>query len=288
MMKPANWVWLRWGLRRVPVWARVLVPVVLAAAPTAVAAEPAAGNKGAYSLFDPTPRELLRELSPDRPDATESPVTVDAGHFAVEASLFDWSRDGGDEAFSVMATNLKVGVTPDVDFQVVFDAYTWEDLESGDGAEGFGDVTLRAKCNLWGNDGGRTALALLPFVKVPTGTELSNGEMEGGLAVPFAVELTGRAGLGLMAVFAGEYDDEGGGHGFVFLHSAVVGLALTDRLGVFNEFVGLARESRYEPYYSGGFTFAVSDDLLLDCGTQIGLDGDARDIAVFAGFSRRF
>jgi hypothetical protein len=171
---------------------------------------------------------------------------------------------------------------------VVFDVYSWDEPEAGDGAEGFGDVTFRAKWNLWGNDGGRTALDLLPFVKVPTGTELSNGEAEGGVAIPFAVDLNDRASLGLMAVFASEYDDSDGGHEFVFLHSAVIGIALTGRLGMFNEFVGLARDSGYEPYYSSGFTFAVDDELVLDCGTQVGLDGDAQDISVFAGFSKRF
>ena len=54
---------------------------------------PATSEKSNYNLFNPTPNSLLRELSPDRPDATESPLTVDAGRFAVEMSLFDFRRD---------------------------------------------------------------------------------------------------------------------------------------------------------------------------------------------------
>ena len=34
-----------------------------------------------------------------------------------------------------------------------------------DGAEGFGDMEIRLKHNLWGNDEGATALALMPFIK---------------------------------------------------------------------------------------------------------------------------
>ena len=46
------------------------------------AADPAPADKRHYHLFNPTPRELLREMSTDRPDVTESAFTVDAGHRA--------------------------------------------------------------------------------------------------------------------------------------------------------------------------------------------------------------
>lgn len=41
-------------------------------------------DKSGYSLFKPTPRQFMRELTTDRPDQTESPYTVDAGHFQVK------------------------------------------------------------------------------------------------------------------------------------------------------------------------------------------------------------
>jgi hypothetical protein len=41
-------------------------------------------DKSRYNLFHPTPDNLLRELATDRPDKTESPTTVDAGHFQFE------------------------------------------------------------------------------------------------------------------------------------------------------------------------------------------------------------
>jgi hypothetical protein len=56
------------------------VGATASARPAAVAATGPA-DKSAFSLFNPTPRELMREMSTDRPDTTESPYTVDAGHF---------------------------------------------------------------------------------------------------------------------------------------------------------------------------------------------------------------
>ena len=38
-------------------------------------------DKSVYHLFNPVPREYLRGMNTDRPDQTESPYTVDAGHF---------------------------------------------------------------------------------------------------------------------------------------------------------------------------------------------------------------
>ena len=245
-------------------------------------------DKSHYTIFDPTPRELWRDLSPDRPDATESPYTVDAGAIVIEASYFDWRRNGGDESHTVMASNLKVGLTNDTDLQLVFDTFTWENPRTGAGAEGFGDVQLRLKHNVWGNDGGDTAFAIFPFIKIPTGTALSNGEVEGGLILPFGMDLADGVGLGLMAEIDAVYDEGSDDHDVEFLHSAVLGFDLSERLGLFTEYIGITGPSPYEAYFAGGFTLSLGDDLVLDWGTQVGLNDAAEDLGVFGGFTKRF
>lgn len=260
-------------------------------AAVASAGEPIAptepSRSGPYTLFNPTPRDQWRELSPDRPDTTESPITVDAGAWVVEASYFDWTRDRGDDTYTVMSTNLKVGLTERIDLQTVFDAYTWEDPATGAGTEGFGDVTMRLKYNLWGDDGGKTAFALFPFVTIPTGTDLSTGEVEGGLILPYSIDLDAGPSLGLMAEFDAVHDgiDD---YDLEFVHSAVLGFDLTDRLGLYTEYVGVAGPGDYEAYFSNGVTFSVTADLIFDAGAQVGLNDAAEDIGVFGGFTKRF
>ncbi|MEH2266569.1 hypothetical protein [Nostoc sp.] len=74
-------------------------------------------DKSQYNLFNPTPRELWREFSTDRPDKTETPFTVDAGRFTMEADLFIYTRDvnnkEGDDVktFNYFIPNFKVGLT---------------------------------------------------------------------------------------------------------------------------------------------------------------------------------
>ncbi len=164
-------------------------------------------DKGGYTLFNPVPNASLRELSPDRPDKTESPYTVDAGHFQLEMDFANYTYNQSDgtttKAWNVAPVNFKVGLLNNVDLQFVFDNYLHvrtDDRVAGISVtqSGVGDFTTRLKVNLWGDDGGQTAFALLPFVKFPTSTDhLGNNAVEGGIIFPLAVKLPGDFDLGL-------------------------------------------------------------------------------------------
>jgi len=55
---------------------------------------------------------------------------------------------------------------------------------------GFSDVVSRLKLNIWGNDGGKTALSVSGNVKFPTASdELGNGQYEGGPSMEFAAQI---------------------------------------------------------------------------------------------------
>lgn len=247
-----------------------------------------ASQDGKWSLLNPVPAASMREMSTDRPDTTESPFTVDPGHYQLEMSFFDYSRDegGNSEVWSFGQINFKAGLLPNTDLQLLFDAWTEERTSKTN--SGFGDVTLRLKQNLWGNSGGTTALALMPYIKIPTGAELSNGEWEGGLIVPLGIKLTDRISVALMA----EMDivsDESGGHEFEWVHSATMGIGLTDRLGMYVELVGIAGEQiEYQALFDTGVTFSVTDNVIVDAGVRIGMNRAAEDFAVFSGMSIRF
>ena len=56
-------------------------------------AEAASPAKRGHSIAHATPDSLMRDLSADRPDLTESPYTVDAGHFQLEMDVLRYARD---------------------------------------------------------------------------------------------------------------------------------------------------------------------------------------------------
>ncbi len=236
-----------------------------------------------------------RELAADRPDSTENPITVEPGATQVETSLWSYSQDdegGGDfESWVFGETNIKFGLTDDTDVQFVLAPYVYETERTAGGGrttkDGFGDIEMRLKWNLWGNDGGETSFAFFPYVKIPTGTKVSNDEWEGGLILPFATDLSENWGLGLQ-VQADRLYDEDAGHYWSYSHTAVLGTSITDDLGVYVEYLGVASELPYEAYFSGGFTFAINQNFQWDIGVLAGLNTAAQDLSVFQGFTWRF
>jgi hypothetical protein len=283
----------------------LLLGSALAAASAPAGEKPTAPNKSAYHLFHPTPREAMRELSTDRPDQTESPFTVDAGHVQVEMDLatFTYDRYNPDradvrvESWSFGAVNFKVGLLNNVDFQVLvqpFNTVRFSDRAAGTTTrlDGFGDVTLRTKINLWGNDGGTTAFGLMPFVKLPSASDdLGNDAVEGGLIIPLGIDLGGGWRMGLMTEVDILEDADAHGHHAEWVNSITVSRGLTDRLGAYVEFFSVVSAEPHTPWVGAvdvGLTYAVSDDIQLDCGVNLGLTRAADDVNPFVGLSWRF
>jgi len=269
--------------------------VLMAASGAAAAAD----NKSGYSLQRPTPDSQLRDMSTDRPDKTESPYTVDAGRFQIETDLIAYTRDSESglttHAFDVMPFNLKVGLTSDTDLQLVYGAWSHVRTSGGGLTEresGFGDLVVRLKHNIWGNDGGKTAFAVMPFVKVPTNNVASlNNDVEGGIIVPLAIDLGRGMGLGLMTEVDILRTEDGRSYEPTFINSATVSFELTDRLGLYTEvFVERSAESGAETIvtFDTGLTYAVTENLQLDAGANIGVTDAADDLNVFVGMSQRF
>ena len=257
-------------------------------------------DKAGYTLFHPTPRAQMRELSTDRPDQTESSYTVDAGHVQVEMDLvkYTYDRTAGVRAASqaLAPFNLKLGLWNNVDLQFVGEPYVREELDSASHpalkAAGAGDLQTRLKLNLWGNDGGKTAFAVMPFVTWPTASrDLGNGEMEGGIILPLSISLGERFGLGLMTEVDFRRDAVGGGYHTDFVNSITLSCDLTDRLGGYVEFFSVVSEepgSAWQGQFDVGATFGLTADVQLDAGVNIGVTDSAPDWQPFVGVTLRF
>jgi len=254
----------------------------------AVTLTPALAAADTYSVFNPRPRAELRELSTDRPDTTESPISVDAGHVQIELDLIAVGLDRGavdTSTIDVAAANLKVGVTERVDLQLVVEPYHREVIGSGGtdmASSGYGGTTLRVKANLWGNDGGATAAALLPFVSRAGGT------WGAGLAVPIGFELPGGFGSAVMPQL--EVADIGGASALTGMFTATTSHDVVGPVAAYVEAaVALAGTASDDVAVQadGGLTFGVSDDVQVDVGTRVGVIGDVPDVEVFLGLAAR-
>jgi hypothetical protein len=260
-------------------------------------------DKSGYSLFDPTPDDLLRKFAPDRPTKGFSVRTVDAGHFELETDLVNYTYSNylGLTTHSIQALDptLKLGLTNWMDFEVQFNGLQYTESFDGTSASsfqnstGFGDVFLRTKINLFGNDSGPVGFALIPYVKLPSSTPLiSNGAVEGGLIAPLAFRPND-----FIVTLMTEVDDLKSATSnnryanFVNLVSVSHAVPGTEGINAMVElFSSVGTDPATAPIYTldFGMNFRLNQHLILDVGLNLGLNNAAPKAQVYTGISARF
>jgi hypothetical protein len=275
-----------------------LCPTALALAQTNDAAAPAP-DKSSDTLFNPVPDNLLRSLNTDRPTKSNSPVTVDAGHFQIESDLFNdtHSNAGGvtTRLYTAFDPVLKLGVTNNIDLEVQFTGYNWlETAVPGAGTyrqSGVGDLYLRAKVNLFGNEGG-PALALIPYVKLPAAAQgIGNGHTEGGVIAPFTYPLPLDFTLLIMPEIDVLKNYADAGHHFSYTQLINISHPIGPHVTIYGEFYSaLGTDARTPPVYTldTALAWSVTDTLQLDVGANVGLNRAAPNLQLYAGISKRF
>jgi hypothetical protein len=259
-------------------------------------------DKSGYDLFNPTPDTDLRGFSTDRPDKSATAYTVDAGHFQYETDLLGILYDGyanthtTTRQFFTADPVLKLGVTNYADVEVALGGYLNQhvmDRSAGTShdTDGFGDVTLRAKFNLFGNDGGPAALSVAPFFKLPTATRgLGNRVGEFGVVAPAAVNLPFDVTLLLVTEFDDFKNASNTGRHAGFTNSIALERPITPQLTIEVELWAQVQSSGVPAQY----TFDVSLAYLLgpntkfDMAAYAGLNKAAPDIVGYVGLSQRF
>ena len=254
----------------------------------------------ANDLFHPVPSAQMRELSTDRPDKTESPVTVDAGHWQFETDLISFHREQADglrsDAWAVDAFNLKAGLLDNMDLQLVFepiDGQRTEDLASGEthSVQGQGDLLFRLKIHLYDGQGLIPTFGLMPFIKSPTAAEgLGNGVSEAGLILPFGWDLPAGFSLGCMAEFDQALNSTGSGSHIDSIASASLSHGLFGSVeGYVELWTQISGEGGVEGQSTldGGLTWEVVPNVQLDAGVNAGLTAASEDLNPFAGLSLR-
>lgn len=268
---------------------------------TARSDQPAA-DKSRYTLANPTPDAELRSFSPDRPAKGTGPYTVDAGHVQYEIEAFNFSRQKTASERTCTwvgpSPTVKLGISNWLDLEAnlasIIDIET-RDLSTGDGLHqrGAGDLYLRAKINVWGNDGGKTAFALVPFVKAPTaGRGIGNGATEGGIILPLAISLPNDLSLSLNTEFDILKDETSGGYhaGYVNIIGLSAplakGLTLTTELwsSIVDDPSGVVRQFSFDV----ALAWMASSNLQWDVGANFGLNSETPRLQIYGGIAQRY
>ncbi|MEX0966666.1 MAG: hypothetical protein WD077_05475 [Bacteroidia bacterium] len=251
-----------------------------------------------YSLGNPVPDRRLRDLSPDRPDYTESPITVDAGRAQIETDfvLFDFGGNFFDEDRPVYLDNvvvlnniIKVGLSQQVDMQLVLPLLSFreEQLDSQTqlSMNFVPAAGLRFKFNLVGNNGSKFALGVMPYGIVDL--LRSEDQLEDvGIAVPVSYRLSQDVSIGAMGTAHGKP-----GKTFFTDHSLSVSFPILNDFDLkgFGEVVTSFWYEEYEWHYSAnaGIIYQPVKDIIIDAGAFVGLTELMPGLNVFTGVTFR-
>lgn len=268
-----------------------------------------ADETSSYTLFDPTPDSKLRTMSTDRPGAAASPFTVDAGHIQVETGLWSYSWDHWTPDASLtrsqmlFSTNVKLGLTDWAELDAIIPAsnslVTRTPVGLGQSSrisgQGFGDVQIGAKVNVFGNDAGETTgFGLLGYVKIPTAASgLGNDTVEFTLLAPYTFDLplgfstTIQPELGLL-----RNDQKPGYHGDYQLaveigHSLFGMETVTGQIGLTLDREG-DHNSAEQDTVAPALQWLITPSLQVDGGVTIGIARAATDWNPYVGISFRY
>jgi len=245
----------------------------------------------------------MRSFTTDRPTKNASPYSIDAGHLQYEADIANWIYDSPNQrswssVLVIGAPTIMVGLTNDTDFEVAL--ATLNDNRNHDANAhirsdyfGFGDIDTRLKVNLFGNDGGDAALAIVPYVKIPTASVgIGNGYWEGGAYMPFSASLPDGWALSITSEidFLEDASNAGVHPNFQnlinFSH-----LIFTDSLTAAAEFwadVNTDRGAATQYTLDFALSWLATSTLQFDVGLNIGLNKAAPDTQLYLGISQRF
>ncbi|GMU33926.1 MAG: transporter [Planctomycetia bacterium] len=241
----------------------------------------------------------------DRPDFTESTLTVPRGRAQVELGytyVYD-DEDGvrvGDHVFP--ESLLRVGLAKDWELRVFWlggsltesmfretnDAGRRVDVKGHE--DGATDMSIGFKYHIREQDGWIPDMGVIGEVSIPTGTRSkTSGDVDPGAKFLWAYALTDRLSLSgnvNIAVPTGEK-----GRFFQTAASVSMGYSWTDWMGSFVEYFGIYpndRGSDCAHTVNGGFTFPITDNLQFDVRVGVGLNEEADDLFAGSGLAIRF
>ncbi|MGP8167049.1 MAG: transporter [Steroidobacteraceae bacterium] len=278
---------------------RGFLALALSAFAVLAIADDAPPDKSDFTLFNPTPDADMRSFNTDRPPKANSPYTVDAGHFQYETDIavFGYGNTDGVQTHDwiVVDPTLKLGLTNTIDAELQITPYEAVATTSAgvtSSVSGIGDTVARLKINVLGDDRGAVAVALLPYVELPTARSgLGSGGVEGGLILPISISAPG--GFTVIVMPEGDYlkDAAGGGYHVAFDFLINVSHALDQRWTLYGEiFTTQSFQTQYQSIYTldAALTCALTPSMQLDFGGNFSLNGVAPRTQLYAGLSQRF
>lgn len=247
-------------------------------------------------------------IETDRHDFTQSTKTVGRGVVQLEAGYSYFYLDENEEierAHTTPELMVRMGLSDDIEFRVRW-TYAWAFLDAGERAEGGNtdsaeDLRMSFKLGMTDQDCWLPESALEIRFTAPTGgVAFSTQRVEFGLDYIYGWELCegwelcGSSGFGSNALGDfGLVPEEPASERFMaWSQSVAIGVELTERTTLYNEFYGVFSYGLEEDYavtfFNMGLDYYVTENFVLDLRAGFGLTPDSDDFFTGVGGGYRF
>jgi hypothetical protein len=202
-----------------------------------------------------------QELVTDRPDQTESAVTVPLNSLQIETGFVYESlkEDNIDiKNYSIAGTLIRYGLEDNVEFRLGIGYLIHKGEET---TVNFDDVLAGLKINFLQEEPGPMDLGLLAHIVVPVFPIFSFQLIEPELILAASKSISDR--FSISANFGDSYDSQW--TEIIYLYTSALGYSLSDKVGAFIEVYGNF-PSTFSPehLYDGGITYLLSDNIRVD------------------------
>jgi len=242
-------------------------------------------------------------IETERHDFTQSTTTVGRGVFQLESGYTFFYKNNVEETEASHTTPelmLRLGLTEDIEFRLRWNS-AWRFIKDDESLRGSEDLRLSLKLRVTDQRGWLPESAIVPRFSVPTGGKAwSVDRLTSGLSYIYGWEITegweiyGSTGYDFNALGDfGFLPEEPASENFNVWHQSVaLGTELTERITMYNEWVGLystGLETEFSiGFYNIGIDYYVTNNFVLDVRVGVGLTRDADDLFGGVGGGYRF
>jgi hypothetical protein len=208
-----------------------------------------------------------QEIVTDRPDQTESSITIPNKSFQIEMGFGSGNYDS--ERLSLLPTTLfRYGLTKSIEMRFVEQLVGFKTKTASKAEFGLSDIEFGLKIQVLKKEDINTEIAFISHLIIPTGlSELTNTNYGtiNKLAISHGLNKFLDIGYNL------GYNYLGAGNGDL-TYSMVLGIGLSDKMGMYVETFGEYSDfAEFTSNFDSGLTYLIKDNLQLDFSLGLGL-----------------
>jgi len=237
------------------------------------------------SISNITSAQTIQPIQTDRPSQSESPYTVPKYYIQLENGFLKETRNSSSSIIYYPSTLWKYGINERFEFRFITELAS-EKVDDHT-TSGLKPITIGLKVNLFESKG---ILPMTSFIGYLATSGIGSKDFATTYYAPtfkFAMLNTLSDKITLGYNIGAKWDGESAEP--TFLYTLNTGCSITDKLGGYVELYGyMPQNSKADHRFDGGFSYLVTNNVLLDLSAGLGLTENAPEHYFALGLSFRF